>query len=67
MLEVTQYIRNKYNDFQKYLPLIHSLRNQDLRERHISAINDLLNIHLTEAMTETLSSVINAGGFDHQE
>jgi hypothetical protein len=66
MLEVAEYIQKKYVDFQKYIPLIHSLKNADLRERHISAINELLNIQLTEAMTVTLSNVVAAGGLTYE-
>ncbi len=34
MLKLTQEVHKMYDDFKTYLPLINSLRNSDLRERH---------------------------------
>lgn len=51
-----------YGEFRQYLPLINSLRNPDLRERHWAKISEVAHVEsLNEGFNGTLHDLLDSG------
>eukprot|EP00698_Gefionella_okellyi_P007692 TRINITY_DN1880_c0_g3_i1.p1 TRINITY_DN1880_c0_g3~~TRINITY_DN1880_c0_g3_i1.p1 ORF type:complete len:4251 (-),score=1210.42 TRINITY_DN1880_c0_g3_i1:76-12828(-) len=64
-VKVAQHYRSKLEDFKQHLPLIQSLRNPGMKDRHWTAIFERTGLHLKPKSTLTLSRILEMGIRDH--
>jgi dynein heavy chain len=64
-LKVAQDFKAEVAGFKPYLPIIYSLRNPGLRERHWEELRDRTKISLTKALPMCLEDLLNEGIMEH--